>query len=246
MSLLCPLVAQNAEMSSDALAPEESGDTENNRPRYDGLKVGMSQEGEASYYADKFHGKLTASGVPFDMHAMTAAHKTLPFGTTVSVTNLRNGKRLEVRINDRGPFIPGRIIDVSKRAGKLLDMTGSGVVPVKIVILSLPPERKSAPQIRTEAPVAQGTQGTQGAQGDQTAGEIPTHRRFAIQIASYSQLKYARKNQERLEKWGIPIHFEKHGKYYRLIIIHLNQEQVEFYRMKLAGLGIQNILVRQE
>lgn len=90
------------------------------------------ETGQASWYGGKFHGRLTASGERYDKHAMTAAHKTLPFGTIVEVTNRNNGKQVRVRITDRGPFVKGRIIDLSKGAAKRLDMIRDGVVPVRI------------------------------------------------------------------------------------------------------------------
>lgn len=97
------------------------------------------QTGVASYYAHKFHGRTTASGETYDMYAMTAAHRTLPFGARVLVTHLENGKRVELRINDRGPFIKGRIIDVSYRAAQDLDMIRSGVAEVRVEVVSVPP-----------------------------------------------------------------------------------------------------------
>jgi rare lipoprotein A len=92
--------------------------------------------GRASWYGPNFHGKTTSSQEIFDMYDMTAAHKTLPFGTYVMVTNLKNGRSVKVRINDRGPFIRGRVIDLSYAAAKVLGMVGPGVVPVRIEILS--------------------------------------------------------------------------------------------------------------
>ena len=94
--------------------------------------------GKASYYADKFHGKKTANGEIFDMNGLTAAHKTLPFGTICRVTNLENQKQVIVKINDRGPFIEGRILDLSKGAAKALDAIQIGVIEVKIEILNIP------------------------------------------------------------------------------------------------------------
>jgi rare lipoprotein A len=94
-------------------------------------------EGFASYYAEPYHGRRTASGEVFDTYkAMTAAHRTLPFHTVVRVQNTANGKEVEVRINDRGPFIAGRIIDLSVRAARAIDMLRPGVVLVKLQILS--------------------------------------------------------------------------------------------------------------
>lgn len=93
------------------------------------------QTGEASYYADKYHGRKTASGEVFDMHAMTAAHRTLPFDTKVKVTRTDTKKSVVVRINDRGPFVKGRIIDLSLAAAKQLDITQSGVANVLVEIV---------------------------------------------------------------------------------------------------------------
>lgn len=89
-------------------------------------------EGKASYYGARHHGKRTASGERFNQNSLTAAHRTLPFGTRVRVTNLRNDSSVVVRINDRGPYGRGRIIDVSRKAAEALGMLRSGVVPVRV------------------------------------------------------------------------------------------------------------------
>jgi rare lipoprotein A len=91
------------------------------------------QTGIASYYGGKFIGRPTASGEIFDAKKLTAAHKTLPFGTMVKVTNSSNNKTVIVRINDRGPFVAGRIIDLSEDAAKKIDMIQAGVQKVTIV-----------------------------------------------------------------------------------------------------------------
>lgn len=105
-------------------------------PRYrTGGKDGTELMGVASYYADAFHGRKTANGETFDMYAMTAAHKTLPFDTRIRVTNVDNGQQVEVRINDRGPFVKGRILDLSYGAAQKLDMIGTGTARVRIQIL---------------------------------------------------------------------------------------------------------------
>lgn len=96
------------------------------------LSVFAAQEGIASWYGGKFQGRTTANGEIFDTNKFTAAHKTLPFGTMVKVTNLENGSTTTVRINDRGPFIPGRIIDLSRAAATAIDMTGKGVARVRL------------------------------------------------------------------------------------------------------------------
>jgi rare lipoprotein A len=91
-----------------------------------------TENGQASYYGDEFNGNKTASGEIYNMNDYTAAHRTLPFGTKVKVTNLKNNKTVIVRINDRGPFKSGRIIDLSKAAAKQIDLIKYGVVDVKI------------------------------------------------------------------------------------------------------------------
>ncbi|BAW95770.1 putative rare lipoprotein A [[Synechococcus] sp. NIES-970] len=101
-----------------------------------GLKVQRSMQGSASWYGPGFHGRRTASGEPFNQYAMTAAHKTLPFGTRVRVTNLRNNRSVVVRINDRGPFTPGRIIDLSRGSAEQIGLVSSGVANVRIDVLN--------------------------------------------------------------------------------------------------------------
>lgn len=91
--------------------------------------------GIASWYGVDFHGKPTASGETFNMFAMTAAHKTLPLGTMIRAVNLVNGKSVIVRINDRGPFIAGRVLDLSFKAAKELDMVERGIVPIRIEVV---------------------------------------------------------------------------------------------------------------
>ena len=99
-------------------------------------RVGSAQydgsSGKASWYGGQHHGGPTASGERFNKNAMTAAHRSFPFGTRVRVTNLKNGKSVIVRINDRGPYSKGRVIDLSEAAAKQLDMIEAGVVSVKL------------------------------------------------------------------------------------------------------------------
>lgn len=94
---------------------------------------GEIARGLASWYGEKFHGRRTASGERFDMNALTAAHPSLPFGSRVRVRNLRNGREVEVRINDRGPFTGGRVIDLSRAAAQVLGLVQAGVGPVVLL-----------------------------------------------------------------------------------------------------------------
>ncbi len=91
--------------------------------------------GQASWYGAQHHGKKTASGERFNQNALTAAHRTLPFGSKVKVTNTRNNKSVTVRINDRGPYSKGRVIDLSRAAANKIDMINSGVTPVQLQVL---------------------------------------------------------------------------------------------------------------
>jgi len=104
----------------------------------------VEQVGEASFYGPGFHGKKTANGETFDQNEKTAAHPTLPLGTKATVTNLDNGTSVDVTINDRGPYVKGRDIDLSKGAAKELGMTKDGVAPVKIEAEVVPLEKKQA------------------------------------------------------------------------------------------------------
>lgn len=97
--------------------------------------TGRTEIGSASWYGQPFHGKKTSSGEIYDMNKLTAAHRTAPFGTNVRVTNLDNGKQVIVTVTDRGPFVRGRILDVSKKAAEDLGMMGNGTAKVKLEFL---------------------------------------------------------------------------------------------------------------
>lgn len=90
------------------------------------------EKGRASVYHDKYEGRPTASGAPFRQHALTAAHRTLPFGTRVTARNLATGREVRVVINDRGPFVDGRVIDLSRAAARALGVTGTAPVAIRV------------------------------------------------------------------------------------------------------------------
>lgn len=110
----------------------------------------FTQIGLASWYGRDFHHKPTASGEPYDMNELTAAHRTLPLDTIVRVTNLANGRSILVRINDRGPYAEGRVIDLSRSAASLLDMKKDGVAPVRIEVFSSDQGRTVADAVRLD------------------------------------------------------------------------------------------------
>jgi rare lipoprotein A len=106
------------------------------------VPVGTTETGQASWYGQPHHGRSTASGEIFDMYALTAAHRTLPFGTRLLVTNLQNDRTVEVRVNDRGPWVSGRILDVSYAAARALDAVAAGVFPVRLRVLPAAADRR--------------------------------------------------------------------------------------------------------
>ncbi|WMX15829.1 MULTISPECIES: septal ring lytic transglycosylase RlpA family protein [unclassified Aureispira] len=119
------------------------------------------EKGLASYYDDSFHGRKTASGEKYDKNQLTAAHKTLPFGTKVKVKNPANGKSVNVVINDRGPYIKGRVIEISKKAAQQIDLVKVNVAPVEITVISGPDNKPTvAAKSTNEKPVAKPVQNT--------------------------------------------------------------------------------------
>ncbi|MEP1449212.1 MAG: septal ring lytic transglycosylase RlpA family protein [Paraglaciecola sp.] len=143
-----PKVIPKKVTSLDAVAKYESYAKANMRPytvrgvRYQPLTTGkgFSDKGGASWYGQKFHGHLTSNGETYDMYQMSGAHKTLPLPSFVRVTNLENGKQVVVRVNDRGPFHRGRVIDLSYAAALKLDMLNTGVAQVKIDVIHVDQE----------------------------------------------------------------------------------------------------------
>jgi len=116
--------------STENLVHERCSDPDTGAPVY------TTYEGKASYYARRFHGRKTASGVRYNMNAMTCAHRSLPFGTLLKVTNKKNGRKVVVVVNDRGPWIPDRVVDLSLAAAKELGMVRAGVVPVSVDVMA--------------------------------------------------------------------------------------------------------------
>ena len=108
-------------------------------PPASGERPGSVQTGYASWYGKRHHGQLTTSGEVYDMNQFTAAHPTLPMGTRLRVTNLQNGRSVEVRVNDRGPAVHGRILDLSYAAARALGAVQEGVIPVRLRIAPRPP-----------------------------------------------------------------------------------------------------------
>jgi rare lipoprotein A len=118
-------------------------------PRMSVVPKERSEIGVASWYGQKFQGKTTASGEVFDLNALTAAHLRLPFGTTIRVTNLRNSRSVVLRVNDRGPYIRRRVLDVSWAAAKRLGFVDSGTTLVRVEVVAYPKRLLSPPTAKT-------------------------------------------------------------------------------------------------
>ncbi|WP_457749093.1 septal ring lytic transglycosylase RlpA family protein [Sulfurimonas sp.] len=147
------------------------------------VSVGDRFQGNASWYGPNFHGKFTSNGERYNMWDMTAAHKTLPMNTIVKVTNRRNGKSTVVRINDRGPFVSTRIIDLSKAAASKINMIGTGTAPVTLEVLGFVGKgKKRIPSTK---------------QLKKSPKSMALHGGFALQIASFSNIDGAIKTQEK-------------------------------------------------
>ncbi len=144
--------------------------------------AGYREKGLASWYGRKWHGRKTASGERYNMYALTAAHKTLPMGTHVKVTHLKTKRSVVVRINDRGPFVKGRIIDLSYKAAKILGIDKDGVAPVEIEV------------VRVASPVQ--TAGSTTWRVDPLAQYTKGH--FAVQVGSFLDIENARKLKDKL------------------------------------------------
>ena len=161
--------------------------------------------GIASYYAEPYHGRKTANGETFDTYqALTAAHRTLPFNTVVKVTNENNGRDVEVRINDRGPFVDGRIIDLSLKAAREIDMVLAGIVPVRLEI------------VREGSPTPRGTSRAAGPPAPSPAAV------YTIQVGAFETQDAAEALQRDLEKR------------YRDVIIQTVSTPRTFYRVRVG------------
>jgi len=185
-------------------------------------KIPYRAVGLASWYGPEFHGRRTANGEIYDMYAMTAAHRTLPFNVRVRVTNLENGKRAEFRINDRGPFVSGRIIDLSKSGAQALGFLAKGTARVEIEAI-----------------------GFAGGKSPQREGI------FSIQVGAFTDKENAERLQARLEKKHSSVRilpFESHArKFYRVRLGNFRTEaEAQRYLENLPSEEFQAFIVRED
>ncbi len=190
-----------------------------------------SQIGLASWYGGKFHGRLTASGEVFNTNDFTAAHKTLPFGTIVRVTNLDNGKSVVVRINDRGPFVAGRVIDLSRAAASAIGMIGKGVAHVKLDIIYMGSNRRMGKMAKVK-------------EKDESKG-------YVIQVGAFKVKENALRLKDMLVYAGLEVRLVKmegknKGGIIRVFVINVSKEALDTTLKLLGRLKITDPLIKEE
>ena len=226
------------------------------------------QEGIASWYGREYEGRPTASGEIFDSSLLTAAHPYLPFGTVLVVTNLHNNRSVTVRINDRGPFVPARIIDVSRAAAEQLDMILTGTAPVLIesvemlAVTTPPAEAQTNVQVVQPAVVsAYSTQPIEAAQPPvsyQTVQirlipqiNIMPDKNYRLQIGSYRIARNAADAFERLQIAGLNPAYERYTdseniEYYRVVVAGIQGIDVQSTAERIFSAGFVEALIREE
>jgi peptidoglycan lytic transglycosylase len=162
-----------------------------------GYPLGHQEQGWASWYGPGFHGNQTASGERFDMHQMTAAHRTLPFGSIVQVRSATTGRQITVRINDRGPFARGRVLDLSRAAAVALGMVGPGTVRVELEVIAYrgPSDKQGtlwvqvaslADPVNAHTLIAKLKEGYRGQEVRLVTVDTPGSRRYRVQVGRFT------------------------------------------------------------
>lgn len=202
-----------------------------------------AQEGVASWYGQDFHGKKTASGEIYDKEGLTAAHKSLPFGTYLRVRSLDTGASVVVRVNDRGPFVAGRVLDLSEAAARMIGMIQSGTARVSYE--AIPADEALAwkganadGSIPRESDLVVPSAASQNAAGSAAAAAT-----VRIQVASYAKESNARATVERLRLSGIASRIERSGPYHRVVVDGLSVAASREITRKLDDLGYRGYLV---
>jgi len=176
-------------------------------------RIGALETGIASWYGPPYHGRRAASGEIYDMEKLTAAHRTLPFNTWVEVTNLANGKKVRVRITDRGPFVGGRIIDLSRAAAREIDMIGPGIAKVRLEVISPPGNPPANPAANPPAAVGL----------------------YAVQIGAYLNRAGAERMQKTLQNRYTDCHLVRRDGATVLWRVLIGHETTEAAAQELAG-----------
>ena len=186
--------------------------------RYARPSEGTVQRGIASWYGPGFHGRPTASGEIYDMDALTAAHRELPLGTILDVENLENGRTVRVRVNDRGPYIRGRVLDLSRGAARKLDMVNKGLAKVELRVIEVGQGRAGPSRLT----------------------------RYTVQVGAYREYDNALAVQEKLRQSGdnFPVKIYAHKDVHRVRVgIYSKRTEAEDIRRRLARLGFDAAIV---
>jgi rare lipoprotein A len=197
------------DLPGDAVPRPEAKSRYGNGPNYEVLGKsytvmpsgsGYKERGVASWYGKKFHGRLTSNREPYDMYAMTAAHKTLPLPTYVQVRNLRNNRTVVVRVNDRGPFVDNRVIDLSYAAALKLDMVGSGTSLVEVTAITFddPPGDRPVRIVEPAEPPAPAP-----APASEPRPETEENNEIFVQVGAFGDRANAERRQAALISGGI-------------------------------------------
>lgn len=195
-------------------------------------RIGWTQTGVASWYGHPYHGRKTSNGETYDMNKMTSAHKRLPFDTWLRVENLSNGRTTQVRINDRGPFVGNRIIDLSRAAATDIQMISSGTARVRLTLIRPPGQSGRAAPRRRGRGAQPATRRQQG--------------QFDIQIGVFANHGNAQALAARVAKWGHRTEVEQSSlegqTRYRVLVLGGNRNQANERMQKLKQQGIDGIL----
>ena len=214
------------------------------RPDGKGLEIGEKDEhgvsgkaivAVASWYGHPYHGRRTSNGEVYDMNLLTAAHRSWPFHTLVKVTHLENGRSVLVRINDRGPFVEGREIDLSREAARRLEMIEEGTARVRLEIISMSDEgsKQSFPETSPEPTVASGPV------------TPPSAARFRLQLGAFTSEKNARRFLTRVREdvpW-LDVRIASDGVFYRVLsTVCVDETEGEAYRKRLLEAWLESLL----
>jgi rare lipoprotein A len=220
------------------------------------------EEGIASWYGTEFEGHPTASGELFNPAQLTAAHPSLPFGSMLRVTNTQNNRQVTVRVNDRGPFVNTRIIDVSRAAAEALDMLATGTAPVVVELAGeasvaapppVAPPPAATPWVASNpAPVNQPPVAAPPPAASNAAAVKPgipplgTEKRYRIQLGAYKITRNAVDTFDRVKRIGLDPSYERHNDYYRVVLPRIRAEDIQSLAERLGSIGFREILVREE
>jgi rare lipoprotein A len=233
------------------------------------------EEGIASWYGTEFEGHATASGEIFNPSQLTAAHPSLPFGSMLRITNTQNNRQVTVRVNDRGPFVNTRIIDVSRAAAEALDILATGTAPVVVELvgeasIAAPPAAPpmpadpwiapipvpayqqppaAPPPMAETAPPAAAPAATVDPNAAVVRPGIPpmgTGKRYSVQVGAYKVTRNAVDTFDRIKNAGLEPSYERHDDYYRVALKGVRAEDIQSLAGRLGSIGFREILIREE